>query len=569
MSKTIIYQLLPRTFANFNPYCQHNGSIEENGCGKMNSISAKVLREIKTLGATHVWYTGILEHATQTDYSAYGIHKDHAAIVKGKAGSPYAIKDYYDVDPDLAEDVPHRMDEYTALVDRTHKAGLKVIMDFVPNHVAREYFSDNLPAGAENLGAHDNPDWAFSPLNNFSYIPGERFTPSFDIGDYYEYPAKVTGNDCFTAHPGKGDWYETVKLNYGLFYRGGMEKQFDPIPDTWFKMRDVLLFWAGKAIDGFRCDMADMVPQEFWLWVIPQVKKRHPNVLFIAEIYTPAFYKSYLTAGFDYLYDKVGMYDYLRAVTSRNYSAEGITGQWQQTDDFRNKMLYFLENHDEQRIASGFFCGRGMSAQPAMIVAATLGTNPLMIYAGQEVGEKGMQAEGFSGIDGRTTIFDYYGIPALQAWSNGGRWDGAGLDDEQKELREFYRRLLNIARSNKAVSEGKMFDLEYAQGNGFNRHRQYAFLRHYSTSTKTRGKSVQAEADETLLIVLNFDDKQVDVHVRIPQEAFLYLGIDPFNSPVQCTDLLTDTVHAGMFCTDKPFVISLPAWKGAILKINS
>lgn len=569
MPKTIIYQLLPRTFANFNRNCVHNGGIEQNGCGKMNDITHEALREIKALGATHVWYTGILEHATQTDYTAYGIRKDHDAIVKGKAGSPYAIKDFYDVDPDLATDVNRRREEFYALVERTHKEGMKVIMDFVPNHVAREYHSDNLPKGAEDLGAHDNPDWAFSPLNNFSYIPGERFSPSFDIGDYMEYPAKVTGNDCFTAHPSRDDWYETVKLNYGMFYRGGREKQFDPIPDTWKKMRDILLFWAGKDIDGFRCDMADMVPQEFWEWVIPQVKKKRRGILFIAEIYTPFLYKGYLDAGFDYLYDKVGMYDYLRAATSRNYGADGISQQWQQTDEYRDRMLYFLENHDEQRIASGFFCGRGMCAQPAMIVAATLGTNPVMIYAGQELGEKGMQAEGFSGIDGRSSIFDYCGVPSLQAWANGGKWDGGGLDEEQHELRDFYKTLLNIAGGEKSVSDGLMFDLEYAQGEGFNRHRQFAYLRHYCPSDKRRTGRTSAKTakQETLLTVLNFDDKQVDIHIRIPREAFDYLKISEAENEVTFRDLLTEKEYKGYFRADRPFVISLEAWKGAILKL--
>ena len=560
MPKTVIYQLLPRTFANFNAHPVHNGDIEQNGCGKMNDITPKVLRQIKHLGATHVWYTGILEHATQTYYYRYGIRRDHPAIVKGKAGSPYAVKDYYDVDPDLAVDVPKRMQEWEALIERTHKTGLKVLMDFVPNHVAREYHSDNLPAGVEDLGANDHPEWAFSPLNNFSYLPGEKFSPRFDIGDYEEYPAKVTGNDCFTAHPGKDDWYETVKLNYGVFYRGGREKQFHPTPDTWKKMLDILLFWSAKGIDGFRCDMADMVPQEFWQWALPKVKEQYPHVIFIAEIYTPALYKGYLDAGFDYLYDKVGMYDYLRAVTSKNYPAEGISQQWQQTNDIRDRMLYFLENHDEQRIASGFFCGRGMCAQPAMIVAATLGTNPVMVYAGQELGEKGMQAEGFSGIDGRTSIFDYCGIPAVQAWSNKGKWDGAKLDDEQHELREFYTRLLNIACKEKAISEGEMYDLEYAQGAEFNRHEHFAYLRHYN-GKHTAGSHI-------VLAVLNFDDKQADIEVRIPEEAFAHLGIEPSEHELVFTDLLTGSEYRGYLCPTRPFRITLPAWKGALLKVK-
>lgn len=564
MSKTIIYQLLPRTFANFTETRKNNGTIEENGCGKFNLINQKALRSIKSLGATHVWYTGVIEHATQTDYSKYGIRPDHAVVVKGKAGSPYAIKDYYDVDPDLSEDVPNRMAEFEALIDRTHKAGLKVIIDFVPNHVAREYHSDAKPKGVADLGETDHPEWAFSPLNNFYYLPGEAFAPSFDIQDYQEFPAKVTGNDCFTAHPGHNDWYETVKLNYGVHYMGGNEQQFDPIPDTWVKMRDILLFWRDKGIDGFRCDMAEMVPVAFWAWVIPQIKQNHEDLLFIGEVYNPSLYRAFLNAGYDYLYDKVGMYDYLRAVTSKNYPAEGISQQWQSVDDIRDHMLYFLENHDEQRIASGFFCGRGMCAQPAMIVAATLGTNPVMVYAGQELGEKGMQVEGFSGMDGRTTIFDYWGISSIQAWANKGKWDGALLDDEQRELREFYVKLLNVARSEKAIAEGKMYDLEYAQGEGFNKHEQYAYLRHYAAP----GKGKRAGKSETILAVLNFDDKQVDMQVRIPAEAFAYLEIEPQATEVTFQDLLSDTEITAAFCPEQPVCLTLPAWKGALLKLK-
>ena len=559
MAKIIIYQLLPRLFSNFNTTRKNNGTIEENGCGKFNLITTKALREIKRLGATHVWFTGVIEHATQTDYTHFGIRKDHPSIVKGRAGSPYAIKDYYDIDPDLAEDVPHRMDEWMALVERTHKAGMKVIMDFVPNHVAREYHSDAKPKGVRDLGEDDNPEWEFSPLNNFSYLHGEPFSPSFDIKDYVEYPAKVTGNDCFSAHPSHNDWYETVKLNYGEFYRGGHEKQFDPLPNTWKKMRDILLFWAEHGADGFRCDMAEMVPVEFWEWVIPQVKKSYKDLLFIAEVYQPGRYYDYLFKGhFDYLYDKVGMYDYLRGVTSKNFAVEGITGCWQSVDNIRDHMLYFLENHDEQRIASGFFCGRGMCAEPAMIVAATLGTNPVMVYAGQELGEQGMDVEGFSGMDGRTTIFDYWGVRSLQAWANNGKWDGAGLDEEQRELREFYTRLLNIARTEKAVSEGKMYDLEYAQKEGFNKHEQFVYLRHFAGK---KGK------EETLLFVLNFDDHEVDVQVRIPEEAFAYMDI-PQCDEVKLKDLLTDKEIVAPFRANRIITVPLPAWKGAILKVQ-
>ena len=543
--KPIIYQLLPRTFANYNETRRHNGTLQENGCGTLNAITPKALRAIRDLGATHVWYTGVIRHATA--------QHNTAAIVKGKAGSPYAITDYYDIDPDLCENQRQRMKEFTDLVERSHKANLQVIIDFVPNHVAREYRSTCKPKDVEDLGATDNPAWAFSPLNNFYYIH-EPFAPQFDLQGYSENPARATGNDCFTAHPSKNDWYETIKLNYGVFYQNGGEQQFDPIPNTWHKMLHILLFWAGKGIDGFRCDMAEMVPQAFWTWAIAQVKEQYPNILFIAEVYNPDLYRAYIAAGFDYLYDKVGMYDYLRGVTSKNWAVEGITQQWQAVDDIRTHMLYFLENHDEQRIASGFFCGRGMCAEPAMIVAATLGTNPVMIYSGQELGEKGMDAEGFSGMDGRTTIFDYWGVKSIQAWANHGKFDGAGLDEEQRTLRQFYRNLLRLSRTEKAITQGEMYDLEYAQGEGFNKHEQYAYIRKYK--------------QQIILVILNFDDRQRDLSVRIPQEAFAHLH-QPEYAMVQATDLLTGTEYTFPFSAHTPICLTLPAWKGVILKIKN
>ena len=537
---------MPRTFANYNDTRRHCGTLQENGCGTLNAITPRALRAIRDLGATHVWYTGVIRHAT-AQYNT-------PSIVKGLAGSPYAITDYYDIDPDLCEDQDRRMQEFEALVDRTHKANLQVIIDFVPNHVAREYRSTHRPKGVKDLGEDDNPNWAFSPLNNFYYLPGQPFAPQFDVHGYTENPAKATGNDCFSAHPTKDDWYETVKLNYGVFYQGGGEKQFDPIPDTWHKMLDIMLFWASKGIDGFRCDMAEMVPQEFWQWSIEQVKAQYPDIMYIAEVYQPALYRDYLAAGFDYLYDKVGMYDYLRGVTSKNWPVEGITQQWQRVDDIREHILYFLENHDEQRIASGFFCGRGMCAEPAMIVAATLGTNPVMVYAGQELGEKGMDAEGYSGMDGKSSIFDYWGIASIQAWANHGKFDGALLDDEQRDLRAFYRQLLRVARTEKAITMGEMYDLEYAQGEGFNKHEQFAYIRKYKR--------------QMLLVVLNFDDRQVDMQVRIPREAFEHLGLTELPM-AEATDLLTGADYRFPLTAHTPVCLTLPAWKGVILKVKT
>ena len=558
MSKFVVYQVLPRLFGNFNSSNKHKGTIEENGCGKFNSFTVNALSEIKSLGVTHVWYTGVIEHATQTDYSSFGIANDHPAIVKGIAGSPYAIKDYYDVDPDLAENVDNRMNEFEDLVARTHKANLKVIIDFVPNHVARQYHSTAKPKDVVDLGEKDHSNWAFSPLNNFYYLPNEAFLPRFNVLGYKEFPAKVTGNDHFTAHPSQNDWYETVKLNYGVNYVEGHQKQFNPIPDTWFKMRDILLFWASKKVDGFRCDMVEMVPVEFWGWVVSQLKAKYPALIFIGEVYNPKEYRNYICNGkFDYLYDKEGLYEMLRNVTSHNFPVREITNSWQSLGGIENQMINFLENHDEQRIGSGFYSGNGMYAQPAMIVAATLTQAPVLIYSGQELGEQGMDSEGFSGLDGRTSIFDYWGLKSIQAWANHGKFDGENLSPEQKELRSFYQKLLNITLSEKAITDGLMYDLEFANFDNpkFNSHEQYAYFRKYK--------------QELLLFVLNFDDKFLETEVRFPLEAFQYLELEEGQN-YTVTNLLDTTEKFPLLTLSSlnTFISGIQPWKGLILKLK-
>ena len=560
-NKMIIYQVFTRLFGNNNNHCVYNGDITANGCGKMADFTLKALGEVRKLGATHIWYTGIIEHATETDYRRFNIRPDHPAIVKGKAGSPYAIKDYYDVDPDLATDVPERMKEFENLVHRTHRSGLKVIIDFVPNHVARQYHSDAQPDGTTELGANDDPNYAFSPYNNFYYIPQSELRAQFDMKEgaaepYHEYPAKATGNNRFDATPNINDWYETIKLNYGVDYLNGGTCHFSPTPDTWIKMLDILLFWASKGIDGFRCDMAEMVPVEFWEWVIPQVKKEYPDMLFIAEVYNPADYHNYLFKGhFDYLYDKVGLYDTLRGITCGYESATAITRCWQNLGGIEKKMLNFMENHDEQRIASDFFAGSGHRGIPAMIVSACINTNPVMIYFGQEFGERGMDTEGFSGRDGRTTIFDYWSINTIRQWRNGGKFDGKMMSEEAKALHAFYNRLLNLCNEEKAISEGKFFDLMYANLNGwkFNEHKQFAFMRQYE--------------QELLLIVVNFDEIAVNIAINIPTHAFDYLGI-PQNENYTATDLLTGEQETISMLPYKATELSLKAMNGKVLKIT-
>jgi len=549
MAKAIIYQVFTRLFGNRCATRCPNGTLGDNGSGKFDDFSDEVLARISQLGVTHVWYTGVIRHATQTDYSSYGIPRQHPEVVKGKAGSPYAICDYYDVDPDLATNVADRMREWEALIQRTHKAGMKVIMDFVPNHVAREYHSICKPQGVKDLGEDDDTHAHFSPLNNFYYCWGNPLDLSAIVdgsADYQEVPAKATGNNQFNCRPGKNDWYETVKLNYGIDYCGGsgVHEHFNPTPDTWLKMVDVMLFWAAKGVDGFRCDMAEMVPAAFWAYATNRVKSSFPHFAFIGEVYNPVLYRQYLTSGFDYLYDKVGMYDCLRDITCGYRRASDITNQWQRTNDILDHMLYFLENHDEQRVASDFFAGKPWKAIPALMVSCLFQRNPLMIYFGQELGERGMDEEGFSGRDGRTTIFDYWSLDKVAR----AYYDTGELSSEERNLRNAYQKILCLARRERAISEGQVFDLMYV-----NQHiadKQFAFLRKYGM--------------EVLLIVVNFADEAVECDINIPQHAFDFLKLS--EGMVYTTDLLTYHPHQTPIHPGKPVTVQVPANGGRVYK---
>ena len=541
--KILIYQVFTRLHGNTVQTRKPFGTIEENGCGKFNDFTPTVLKQLREMGISHVWYTGVIRHATQTDYTAYGIPRQHPAVVKGRAGSPYAITDYYDVDPDLAVDVDKRMAEFEKLVSRTHRAGLKMIIDFVPNHVARQYRSIAKPKGVSDLGEGDNCNNGFDLQNNFYYCPGQPFSPYFDLyhgekDPYEETPARVTGNDHFDNAPGRNDWYETVKLNYGVDYYAGQTpsslQQPDPVPSTWQKMLDILLFWAAKGIDGFRCDMAEMVPAAFWAWATAQVKAKYPELVFVGEVYNPQEYRHYIASGFDYLYDKVGMYDAMRDVVCHRRNTDAITWAWQQTDDIRDHMLYFLENHDEQRIASDFFAADGRKAVPALMVNVLMQQNPFMLYAGQEWGERGMDQEGFSGHDGRTTIFDYWSLHREEA---------------DRDLLGVYQRVLAIARKEKAVGEGVMFDLMYVNGQYF---RQYAFLR-------KAGK-------ELLLVVANFDDEPLEMQLTIPAHAFDFLDIK--EKTAEAEDLMTGEKLKLQLKKDGQLPIALKARNGVVLKFK-
>jgi len=488
----VVYQMFTRLFGNSNSTNQPWGTIEQNGVGKFNDINEAALKGIKELGASYVWYTGILHHAVIRDYSAYGISQDDPDVVKGRAGSPYAVKDYYSVNPDLAVDPAKRLQEFQALIHRTHSQGLKVIIDIVPNHVARHYQSLDKPAGIEDFGANDDTSVEYKRDNNFYYVVGQPFqvpvaqngyqalggeTHPLSDGKFAENPAKWTGNGSRLAQPDFNDWYETVKVNYGVKPDGSYDFDRLPadfadksvqehaafwqgkdVPNSWLKFRDIAFYWLDKGVDGFRFDMAEMVPVEFWSFLNSSIKTKNPDAFLLAEVYNPTLYRDYIRLGkMDYLYDKVEMYDSLKLVMQGKGSTDAIASVQKGMADIEHHMLHFLENHDEQRIAAPEFAGDANKAKPAMVVSALISSSPTMLYFGQEVGEAGALDSGF-GDPSRTTIFDYAGVPAHQNWLNDGKFDGGKLTAEQKQLREFYAKLMTLSAT-EAVFNGAYQEL--------------------------------------------------------------------------------------------------------------
>ena len=560
MEKLIIYQLFPRIFSNLTENCVPWGPLQRNGSGKFNDFTPSLLAGIRDLGVNCIWMTGVIEHATKTDFSKYGITPDNPNVVKGEAGSPYAIKDYYDVDPALAVNVDKRMEEFEALVKRTHMAGLKLIIDFVPNHTARQYHSDMAPKGVEDFGKNDNIHMNFDPNNNYYYISNQQFYPDFALdaeGDkpYVEFPAKATGNDCFTAFCGRNDWYETVKLNYGHDYNDHTD-HFDPVPDTWLKMLHILRYWCSKGVDGFRCDMVFMVPLAFWHWVIPQIKEKYPEIIFIGEIYDVAQYRPFLDYGcFDYLYDKVNLYDTLVGIETKGWSAAQLTGCWQTVDGIGDRMLNFLENHDEVRFASKAYAGDSMRVVPSLVVSAMISKGPFLIYYGQELGEKGEENEGFAGDNNRTTIFDYWSLSCVRRWINNGKWGDKELTAHERFLRNLYKKVLTLCNARKAIYEGNFFDLMYVnlRQPGFNPHSHFAFLRY--------------KDDDILLIVVNFSSDSATLQINIPEIAFEMAGIPV--GVVTTTDLLWDKPYKISLAPDHASSVFVGAADAVILPLGS
>lgn len=480
--KIVVYQVFTRLFGNKNTTNRPWGTIEENGVGKFNDFTDTALHEIKDLGVTYIWYTGVPHHALVRDYTAYGISNDDPEVVKGRAGSPYAVKDYYNVNPDLAVNPANRLQEFEALIARTHKAGLKLIIDIVPNHIARKYEGKNNPEGIRDFGADDDVNVEYKRDNNFYYIPQNHFEiPDGDIplngeqnpmidGVFDENPAKWTGNGSRKVKPDQNDWYETVKVNYGIRPDGSKDfpelpADFDQksyqehfafwqdrdVPDSWKKFKSIALYWTAKGVDGFRYDMAEMVPYEFWSYMNSAIKMKNPKAFLLAEVYNPNEYRNYIRLGkMDYLYDKVETYDKLKDIIRGKSSPDGLSDIQKGMSDIEHHMLHFLDNHDEQRLASPEFAGTPERGKPLMVVSTTISTSPTMVYFGQETGEAGNENAGF-GTRSRTSIFDYIGVPNHQRWMNEGKFDGGQLSDSEKNLRDFYKRLLNFSINSSAL----------------------------------------------------------------------------------------------------------------------
>lgn len=567
--RTRIYQLLPRLFGNTNETRKPGGTLEENGVGKFSDINETAIEELKNMGFTHLWLTGILQQATATDHSAAGEPPDDPDLLKGRAGSPYAIRDYFDVSPDYADDPAKRLDEFKALIDRIHARGLKAIVDFVPNHVARSYSSNVKPD--LSFGKDDDRGKFFDPKNNFFYLvekPGleagpplrlptleaaEGAPPLPGVDGLFEGETefgRVTGNDIVSWSPGRNTWYETVKLNYGWDFTDPEKKTRRyphgqntdlPVPDTWKKMDEVIAYWQELGVDGFRADMAHMVPPEFWHWLIVRARQRNPDVFFVAEAYAgdaqvPSgdpqasavtggeVMLELLKSGFDAVYDDPS-YDALKEVFDGAGTANDLDDVRPRTFLFDNSLRY-AENHDEVRLASPRqWGGHGMNVgKPVSALLFGLSRGPVMLYHGQEVGEPALGAEGHGGDDARTTIYDYWSMPEFTKWVNGGKFDGGSLSEEQKALREYYRRLLHLA-DQPAFRDGDFHALspDNAENPSYGRlpsgisgHWIYSYLRHDPVS------------GQKILVVANLhpDLAMQDVRIRFPKKAMRFLGWD-------------------------------------------
>ncbi|MEK0441392.1 MAG: hypothetical protein RL403_370, partial [Bacteroidota bacterium] len=566
------------------------GTKEQNGVGKFNDFTDTALAEIKKLGVSHIWYTGVPHHGVIGDFPEIGLTSDDPDVIKGRAGSPYAVRDYYQVNPDLAVDVTRRMEEFEALIARTHKQGMKVVIDIVPNHVSRHYEGKNNPAGVLDFGAKDDTNLAYAKNNNFYYLPGKAFQvpapkngyqplggaahPLSD-GKFEEFPAKWTGNGSRLAQPDFYDWYETVKVNYGVSPEG--MKDFVPlpenastldiqahyafwqgkeVPDSWIKFKDITQFWLAKGVDGFRFDMAEMVPVEFWSYLNSHIKIKYPEAFLLAEVYNPSLYRDYIHKGkMDYLYDKVELYDTLKHIMRGHGSTDNLVPILEGLSDIEHHMLHFLENHDEQRIASPEFAGNPWKALPAMVVSATSTTSPTMIYFGQEVGEPGAEMAGF-GQPSRTSIFDYIGVPQHQKWMNGGKFDGGQLPDNEKALRNYYSEVLNFTLGSSALM-GAYQDLH-----------RYNRSKNPSYTDKTFAYARWDEGQK-LLVVTNFDETQsVNTVLHLSPELLKAWNLKPGNREIQEVVFGKKTTQLRVDAQGAQIDLVLGPWESAVFEVR-
>lgn len=579
--RPVIYQLFVRHFSNFKQGGQPWGDIAQNGCGSFVDVNDAALESIARLGVTHIWLTGVLRHATRTEYP--GIPASPECVVKGKAGSPYAVTDYYDIDPDLAKNSERRMEEFQALLKRCRRWGLIPLIDFVPNHVSRNYRSLVKPECT--FGAHDRTDVFFARDNSFYYLEpfGGNRTLLLPEGEYHPERGcgRVSGNNAATWTPGAYDWYETVKLNYGSDYRHGAEAAealpgiLAPkraVPATWQLMDDILAYWQNMGVGGFRCDMAHMVPMPFWSWIIANARLRDSSVFFMAEAYndhmklTPGDVHEALTnAGFRGVYDAPA-YHALRRLYEE--------GSWANDLDAFNRPekctfftgVRYVENHDEPRLASPLHWGASGAnvAQALMTLQYTATASPVLIYNGQECSERAEGPGGYGGDNGRTSIFDYTNLPRFQHWTNGGRYDGALMTEEESALRRYMASLLPLLQ-HPALSKGSFYGLNWAnrctkgygrcEGESVSGHYLYAFLRHFRPSKST------------VIIVCNLSpEREAHTHIHIPEDAVRWAFKKPRRHVFR--NLLSPT-EAPLIINDDDlknhgFPIHLPAGKAAV-----
>jgi len=247
-----------------------------------------------------------------------------------------------------------------------------------------------------------------------------------------------------------------VKLNYGHDFRKGANtselEDLDSVPDTWLKLDQVIEYWQSMGVDGFRCDMAHMVPISFWKWLVARGRDRDEHVYFTGEAYDSDPTKltegnvlhQLLDSGFDSVYDSRS-YDLVKGIYEEGKWANDLDELlW---DHKRlHKMLRYIENHDEVRVASpGNWGDWGASVgKAATAVIMGTGRSGMLLYSGQEVAENAAEAEGFSKADGRSSIFDYWSGEQLCKWTNQLKFDGGRLDQYQQDLRAWYAWWYNL-----------------------------------------------------------------------------------------------------------------------------